>query len=135
MFTYIRIAQEIASLVKLANQLSDAAPGDTPKYGFLFTNRSFLVPAIGILINILILFGFPPLVPVVELLQLYSPDIIAEHIILAITVVTAIWSYIERRMTSAKVIVTRDQATAAVRKMTEIAGNDALSQALKHATH
>ena len=63
MFKLINSAREVIKLIELANRLSDEAPEDTPKFGFLLTNRSFLVPAIGLIINILVIFSFPALAP------------------------------------------------------------------------
>lgn len=121
---------EIIKLVRLANNLSEQAPGNTPKFGFLLTNRSFLVPAIGMVINILIMFNAPFLAPVLDLLQSQHPQIVSEYIVIAITSITFMWGFIERMLTSAKVVLTRKQAVDAI---AEVVGDDALAQALSKA--
>lgn len=130
MFNPIRAVHETVKLIRLANEISDRQPGDTPKFGYLLTNRSFLVPAIGLVINILIILNFPILSPILNLLQAYSPELTAEMIIAYITFMSFFWTMIERMFTTAKVVLTRKQAKAA---LTEVVGSDQLAEALRKA--
>jgi len=118
---------DIIKIVRLANRLSDQRPEGTNKYGFLLTNRSFLVPVFGMLLNILILFNAPFLAPVLDLLQNVSPEIAAEQVILIVTGISFLWSFIERQLTDAKPVLTRNQAEQAVVK---VVGDDKLAKSL-----
>ena len=129
MFQLIKSAQEIIRLVRMTNDIA-RAKGETPRFGYLFTNRSFLVPLIGAVINLLIILQVPFLLPVLNLLQSVSPDLLAEHIIAFITAVSLVWSVLERAFTTAKVIITRRGAEKALE---QVVGDDALAQALKEA--
>jgi len=128
MFGRFRVIKEIIALVQLANKLSDNAPPGTPKFGFLLTNRSFLVPAITILINILILLNFSALYPLLSIFQSLPPELLAERVVLTTTVGSFLWSFIERAKTTAKIVVTRKQAKQAV---TEVVGSDELANKLR----
>lgn len=123
---------EITRLVKLANRLSRENPNpNTPVFGYLLTNRSFLVPLIGVIINVLIIFNFPFMAPFVEMLKLAGPDILADNIVVFITAITVVWGIIERALTSARVVFTRKGAERAVVK---VVGDDDLAKALIKAT-
>lgn len=130
MLKYFKVAQEIVHLVRLANRISDERPGNTPKFGFLFTNRSFLVPAFGLILSTLIALDMPLTAELVVYLQTITPEIMAGHVITMITSVTAIWAVFERMRTPARVVVTRKQAEKAVM---EVVGNDELSNAIRSA--
>lgn len=130
MFARFKAIQETIKLIRLANRMSDELPGDTPKFGYLLTNRSFLVPAIGLIVNILIFLNFPLLAPVLQYLQAYSPEITAETIIMMVGMVSIFWSMVERMMTKARAILTPKQAEKA---LAEVVGDDALAEALREA--
>lgn len=147
MFGKLRIFKEIIALIQLANQIADEAPAGTPKYGFLLTNRSFLVPAITITINILIILNFGFLYPVLSVFQSLPAELLAERVVLISSVLSFLWSYIERARTSAKIVITKKQAIEAVAasvvsakldnktdaKVDDVIGNDMLSAALRKA--
>ena len=118
---------DIIKIIRLANRLSDQRPEGTNKYGFLLTNRSFLVPVFGMLLNILILFNAPFLAPVLNLLQSVSPEIAAEQVALFVTGISFLWALIERQLTTAKAVLTRKQAEKAVVK---VVGDDVLAKSL-----
>lgn len=130
MFAKFRAIKETVKLIQLANRMSDDLPGDRPKFGFLLTNRSFLVPAVGILVNILIILNFPLLSPILTLLQGYSPELVAETIIAWITMLSFMWALIERMFTTAKAVLTPKQAEKA---LAEVVGDDDLAKALRKA--
>lgn len=130
MFKLINSAREIIKLIELANRISDQIPGDTPKFGFLLTNRSFLVPAIGIIINILIIFNFPALAPFLSMIDGIPAEELANWIIGIVSFGSILWSIIERKLTSAKVVLTKKQAERAV---AEVVGDDELAKALRAA--
>lgn len=130
MFHMIRSAQEIIRLVRLANSIARTKGPDTPMFGFLLTNRSFLVPVIGAVINLLILLQVPALAPLLDLLQAQNPDVTAEHIVAFVTAGSLLWSVIERAGTKAKVVLTRKGAEKALE---EVVGDDDLAEALKKA--
>ena len=130
MFTKFRVIKETIKLIQLANRMSDDLPGDRPKFGYLLTNRSFLVPAIGILVNILIVLNFPLLSPILTLLQGYSPELVAETIIAWITMLSLMWALIERMFTNAKAVLTPKQAEKA---LAEVVGDDKLAHAMRKA--
>lgn len=123
--------RQIKALIDLANRLSDEAPEGTPKFGFVLTNRSFLVPLIALIISGLLAVDAPFLSPVKEYLQSTSPEFITENIIAIIISISIIWSMIEKASTSAKAILTRKQAEKAV---VEVVGDDQLAKALREAT-
>lgn len=130
MFKLINSAREIIKLIELANRLSDEAPEDTPKFGFLLTNRSFLVPAIGLIINILVIFSFPALAPFLSMIHGVPAEELANWIIGIVSFGSIMWSVIERKMTKAKVVLTKKQAEKAV---AEVVGDDKLAKALRAA--
>ena len=108
-----KAAKEIIELIRLANKVSDER-GEGPKFGFLLTNRSFLVPALGLVLNILILLNLPLLGPLVSLLQRLPMEVTAEYIVIGVTALSALWSVLERIGTRAKVIITKRQAEDAL---------------------
>lgn len=131
MLNKIRAFMEISKITKLANEMA-AQTGSPVRFGWLLTNRSFLVPALGIVLNVLLLLNFPLLVPVLNLLQEMDHNIVAEYVAVAVTVLTFLWSAIERirlrfKGIDAKVVVTRGDAEKAV---TKVVGDDKLAQAL-----
>lgn len=130
MFGKIKAINETIKLVKLANDMSNRLPGERLKVGFLLTNRSFLIPALGIVINILIYFNFPMFIPLLEYLQTNHVELTADTIIVWTTVVTFIWGLIERAFTRAKAVVTPKQAEKA---LAQIVGDDKLAQNLRAA--
>ena len=122
---------EIGKITKLANEMA-AQTGSPVRFGWLLTNRSFLVPALGMVVNILLLLNFPLLVPVLELLQNIDHRVVAEYVAIAVTVLSFVWSFIERmrlrwKGIDAKVVVSRTDAANAVSK---VVGDDGLAKAL-----
>lgn len=130
MFKLLNSAREIIKLIELANRLSDQVPKDTPKFGFLLTNRSFLVPAIGLVINILVILSFPALAPFLSMIEGVPAEELANWIIGIVSFGSILWSVIERKFTKAKVVLTKNQAERAV---AEVVGDDALAKALRAA--
>ena len=131
MLNKIKVFWEISKITKLANELASQT-STSKRWGFLLTNRSFLVPALGILLNILILLNFPLLAPVLNILQSMDHAMLTEQIVLAITALTFVWSFLERmwlrwKGIDAKVVLTRTDAENAV---TKVVGDDKLAQAL-----
>ena len=130
MFGKIKAINETIKLVKLANDMSNRLPGERLKVGFLLTNRSFLIPAIGIVINILIYFNFPLFAPLLDYLQSNHVEVTADFIMLWTTAITFIWGLVERAMTRAKAVVTPKQAEKA---LAQVVGDDALAKSLRAA--
>lgn len=130
MFKLLKSAREIIKLIELANKISDQVPENTPKFGFLLTNRSFLVPAIGLIINILVILSFPALAPFLSMVDGVPAEELANWIIGIVSFGSILWSVIERKMTTAKVVLTKKQAEKAV---AEVVGDDELAKALRAA--
>lgn len=114
MFKIYKLYKELTSLVKIANSVADQQTGDGPKWSFFLTNRSFLVPAIGIVINILLLAQMPFLSPILAYLQAFSPQLVAEHMVIVVTAVTFLWSLVERLMGKTRVVWNKKQCVNAV---------------------
>lgn len=130
MFHIFRSMQEIIRLVRLINTVSRQKGEGDPLFGYMLTNRSFLVPFFGLVLNVLIVLNFPVLAPIVDFLQAQNPDLMAEHVVAFVTAVTVLWGVFERSLTSAKVILTRGKAEKVLK---EVVGDDALAEALKQA--
>ncbi len=59
MFRLLRVFHETKKLVDIANREASKYDGEGPRFSFWLTNRSFLVPALVLLLNILVLFQVP----------------------------------------------------------------------------
>ena len=135
MVRILRYFREVIDLVRLINEIADEHPEKgIRKYGYLFTNRSFLVPAVTLLINFLILVNASSLVPALAALTVLPPEMIVERIIGISTAIALLWSVLERLGTTAGVIFSKRQAK---KKLGEVSGgvigSDKLSDALRQA--
>lgn len=129
MLNIFKTYRQIKDLIDLANRLSDEAPENKPKFGFLLTNRSFLVPLIGLVLSLLLAFDIPIMEPVKVYLQNNTPEQVADNIIVIIGFICFMWSQIEISMSKARAILTRKQAEKAV---VEVVGDDELAKSLRN---
>lgn len=136
MFKIITIIRDTKRLVDIANRERVKNAGE-PAFAFWLTNRSFLVPTITLLINILITLNLPFLVPLVQLITSVSPDFIAENIVEVTMGFALIWSFFERVFAKGITIWNRDQGVKAVEEAVTVKHverdrlQEALDQALK----
>lgn len=122
---------DIKNIIDLANKISEEKPENTPKFGFLLTNRSFLVPVIGFVLALLISLDVSFMEPVKVYLQEHTPEQIADNIIGIIGIICLIWSQIEISMSKARAILTRKQAENA---LAEVVGDAELAKDITNLT-
>lgn len=113
MFKIIQIMRDTKRLVDIANA-ERIKNGGEASFGFWFTNRSFLVPAITLLVNFLVMLGLPWLQPLTATLSSVSPDFIANNIVELSMAVALIWSFFERAFSKGMTIWNRKQGMKAV---------------------
>lgn len=141
MFRLLRVFHETKKLVDIANREAAKYDGEGPRFSFWLTNRSFLVPALVLLLNVLVLFQVPFLMPLVEpviaYMQATSPDVLAEHIGAITITLGLVWAAMERLLGRTRVLWNRKQGIKAVEEAVTVVRverdrlQEALDQALK----
>lgn len=127
---FIKYIVVVNRLVKLANDAARASGEKNPPFSFYLTNRSFLIPALGLLLPILIAFNFPLLTPLALWVQSQSPEAIMEYLAFLPVAAGILWAVGERLLGKTRVIWNIAQGKQAIK---EQVGEDNLNKALRAA--
>lgn len=128
----LKMLRDVRALVAEANKIAAQDPGDAPRWSLFLTNRSFILLAVAVALNVAQFFGVP-------LPDFVGPNI-ADQIVALVTALLTLWAFIERVLGKTRVVWSKRQAKKAVEEAVAVTQNpqavvvaDELTQALEQA--